>query len=336
MTTVVTGASGFVGGNLTRALLAAGRPVRAVIYQEAERERLADLDVEIVTGDVRDLASLRSAFAGADVVYHLASFISLLPAERPLVEAINIGGAQNVVEASLACGVRRLVHFSSFHAVVQEPLDEPVDEFNPLIAPGQGAPYNWTKAAGEIAVLRGVERGLDAVIIRPTGIIGPNDFIPSLFGSVLIEMAQGRMPVLIEGGCDWVDVRDVVAGALRAEQSAPAGRQYLLSGHYATLRDIAGMVAAVARAPEPRAVVPLWAAQLYAPVHTAVNRLMGQPARLTPVALEELSGNCQISHNRAARELGYSPRPLIETIQDTITWFTEHGHLSQPAEQAMA
>ncbi len=331
MPVVVTGAAGFVGSTLVRALLARERPVRAMLLHEGERPALEGLDVEIVYGDVRNPDSLARAFAGAEVVYHLASFISIQPDEWPLVEAINAGGARNVVEACLACGVRRLVHFSSFHALDQEPHDIPLDECAPLITDARSAPYNRSKAAGQQAVQAAVARGLDAVIVNPTGIVGPGDRGPSLFGSVLLDLARGRLPYLLAGGCDWVDVRDVVEGALRAEEHGPAGAQYLLSGQYLTLRGVARLVEHLTGVPAPRTVWPMALARLYVPLNKAVSRLRGVPARLTEVALEELSGNPRVSHAHAARELGYAPRPIRQTIHDALAWYAEHGYLPDGA-----
>ena len=173
-TAVVTGASGHVGANLVRALLAQGRPTRTLLH--LDRQAIEGLDVEIIEGDICDLESLCVAFDGADVVYHLAANISLLMDEWPLLELVNVIGTRNVVEACLRSGVRRLVHFSSSHALVQEPMDIPVDESHPLVESQGCPPYDRSKAAGEKAVCKGIERGLDAIIIYPTAIIGPHDY----------------------------------------------------------------------------------------------------------------------------------------------------------------
>lgn len=327
MTVAVTGAAGFVGNNLVRALLAQGRPARALILHPGERAVLEGLPVEFQQADVRDPDSLLRAFSGAEVVYHLASAISLQPDDWPLVRAINADGTRHVVEACERCGVRRLVHFSSFHALEQAPLDLPLDENAPLISAARSAPYNRSKALGEQAVRDAIARGLDAVILNPTGIIGPGDPDPSWFGGVLLDLAQGRLPGLLAGGCDWVDVRDVVAGALRAEAQAAPGARYLLSGHYVSLRGIARLVEEITGRPAPRLVLPMALGRLVAPINTALSRARRVPARLTAVALEELSGNRHISHARAARELGFAPRPIRESITDALRWHAEHGRL---------
>jgi dihydroflavonol-4-reductase len=327
MTTVVTGATGHVGANLVRALLAQGRRVRALIH--INRRAIEGLDVEIVEGDVCDVASLRGAFNGAEVVYHLAARISISMGEWPLLERINVTGTRNVVEACLRSGVRRLVHFSSIHAIIQEPLDVPVDELRPLVESKRCPPYDRSKATGEREVHKGIEQGLDAVIIIPTGIIGPYDYEPSYFGEALLTIARGKLPALIAGGFDWVDVRDVVEGAMRAEERAPAGARYLLSGHWVSVPEIAAIVEQATGAPVPRLVCPMWLAPAGIPFTTALARLTGKRPLYTSASLRALCGNRNISHERATRDLDYNPRPFRETIVDTLQWFEENGYLGR-------
>ena len=338
MAVVVTGAAGHVGGNLVRALLARERfvrersvrerSVRALIHHD--RRALAGLDVEIVQGDVCDLASLRRAFDGAEVVYHTAGYISLSMRNWSLLESINVIGTRNVVEACRHCGVRRLIHFSSVHALVQEPLDVPVDESRPLVLSRRCAPYDRSKAIGEREVRRAVEQGLDAVIINPTAIIGPYDFRPSNLGLALLALGHGRLPALVTGGFDWVDVRDVVEGAIRAEERAPTGARYLLSGHWASLRELAHLVEDITGARAPRMVFPMWMARIGLPFGACFTRLDGEHPVYTRVSLGALRSNRQISHQRATCDLGYRPRPLRETLEDTFHWFMETGRFTRP------
>lgn len=328
MTVVITGASGHVGANLVRALIDKGRPTRCLVHVHCQA--LGGLDTEIVQGDMRDPDSLCRAFEGADVVYHLAACISLSMSDWPLLESINVLGTRNVVEACLRTGVRRLIHFSSIHALVQEPMSVPVDESRPLVESRHYPPYDRSKAAAEIEVRRGIEKGLDAVIINPTAIIGPHDYQPSYFGEALLSLAQHRLPALVTGGFDWVDVRDVVAGVLRAEESAPTGAKYLLSGHWVSMVDIAAMVAEITGVPANRIVVPLWLAHVGVPFIQAISRLNGKRPLYTGVSLRALKSNRHISHERAARDLGYRPRPFRETLIDTLHWFEENGNLTRP------
>ena len=328
MTVVITGATGHIGANLVRALIAKGSPTRCLVHEN--RRAINGLDTEIVQGDICDYEFLCRAFRGAVVVYHLAADISLSMHDWPRLEAVNVLGTRNVVEACLRCGVRRLVHFSSIHALVQEPLSVPVDESRPLVESCRYPPYDRSKAAAEREVRHGLERGLDAVIIYPTAIIGPHDYQPSYFGEALLALVKRRLPALVTGGFDWVDARDVVAGAMRAEAEAPAGARYLLSGHWVSMCDIAAMVAEITNMSAPKFVCPLWLARLGAPVVAAINRLNGHQPLYTSVSLRALRSNRHISHERATHELGYQPRPLRETLADTLRWFQENGRITSP------
>lgn len=327
MTTVVTGASGHVGTNLIRALIEKKRPVRALVHEH--RQSLEGLDVDIAFGDVCEPDSLRGAFSGAEVVYHLAARISISMADWPLLETVNVVGTRNVVEACLSCGVRRLVYFSSIHALAQEPLDVPVDEARTL-AENDCVPYSRSKALACKEVSNGVTRGLDAIIMIPTGIIGPHDYQLSHFGEVLLSLACGRLPALVNSGFDWVDVRDVVECAIRAEQHAPRGASYLLSGHWVSLREVASLVAEVTGIPAPRIVLPMWLASISSSVFSALYRVSGRRPLYTSGSMESLRGNTRISHDRATCELGYQPRPFRETVIDTLRWFEATGQLKQP------
>ena len=210
------------------------------------------------------ISSACQAFKGAEVVYHLAARISILTDDWPLLQETNINGTRNVVEACLKCGVRRLVYFSSIHALEQKPLALAVDESSAW-ADNDSIPYARSKALACREVLLGSDRGLDVIILSPTAIIGPNDFQPSHFGEVLLSLANGKLPALVDSGFNWVDVRDVVECAIRAGDRAPGGSHYLLSGHWVSLREAASMVAELTGIPVPRAVLPLWLARVGAP-----------------------------------------------------------------------
>jgi dihydroflavonol-4-reductase len=323
MTVVVTGASGHVGANLVRALLAKSRPTRALVH--TRRRALEELDIECIKGDICNLDSLLRAFQGADVVYHLAADVTILPNHWLSIESVNVVGTRNVVEACLECGVRRLVHFSSVQAVTCGSKDGIIDESCPLVDSPNMPPYDRSKAAGEREVLKGIDRGLDSIIIRPSAVVGPNDYRPSSFGEALIAFSRGRLPALAEGGFDWVDVRDVVKGAMAAEEKAPAGAKYLLSGHWVSLSRMVELAEKLTGIPAPRLVVPLWLARFGAPIFTNFDRLRGREPLFTSTSLRALGGPRNMSHDKATRELGYKPRPFEETFTDTISWFVAEG-----------
>lgn len=333
MTILVTGATGHVGANLVRALIAQGHTTRALVH--IDRKPIDGLDVEIVEGDICDPASLMGACKDVEVVYHLAAYISILKSEGLLLELVNVTGTRNVVEACLQSGVRRLVHFSSIHAMPEGPTDLSEDGVVLLAESRRYPPYDRSKAASEREVYKGIEKGLDSIIIRPTAVIGPHDYKPSHFGEALIKLANGKVSALIAGGFDWVDVRDVVGAAIRAEKRAPAGARYVLAGHWVSICDMAALVAQVTGASAPRLVCPLWLARIGAPIVTTVDRLIGRRPLYTSVSLDILRSHRIINYQKAMLELDYHPRPFRETIIDTLRWFEEAGWLNRPLQGAL-
>lgn len=322
-TTVVTGAAGHVGANLVRALLAHGKHVRALVHHH--QQALEGLDVEIVGVDITDLDSLRCAFAGADSVFHTAGYVSISMHEWQHLEAVNLLGTRNVVDACLQCGVQRLAHFSSVETLLSQPSAGLVDESCSLAPARIYPPYARSKAAGEREVRRALARGLDAVILYPSAILGPHDFRLGFPNAGLLALSDGRLWALVDGGFDWVDVRDVVAGALAAMERAPAGGRYVLSGHWASLRDLADLVGQNTGTPKSRPIFPMWLARIGAPFSVAWSRLTGNRPLYTSAALKPLCGEYRISHARATRDLGYHPRPLDETVRETLQWFQDTG-----------
>ncbi len=324
---VVIGASGLVGGNLVRALLSQGRPVRALVHHD--HRALAGLDVETASADLNDPDSLEQVFRGARVVYHLASAISIRMDNWDELEHVNVNGTRNVVEACLRCGVRRLVYFSSIHAYQQEPFDQPLDEGRPLLTDSHVPPYERSKAAAEWIARQAPERGLDTVIIVPTAILGPCDFRPSYLGQALQMLVNRRIPALVPGGYDWVDVRDVVAGAMQAERLAPSGARYILSGHWHTLQDVARLTAEISGRPAHHFTVPAWLAELAQPAMGKLAELNGSQPLYTRAMLKALRSNRQVSHAHATHELSYEPRPFVLTLKETLNWFVDAqaGHL---------
>jgi len=326
MFAAITGASGHLGANLVRALIDKEWRIKALIHQDTRA--LDDLGIELVSGNILNEESLKLAFTGVDIVFHLAGRISVVSWDWKEVRAVNIIGVQNVINACSATGVKRLVHVSSFHAHQQEPLNESLDESRPLFNDSTYPPYNYSKAQGESLVREAIAKGLDAIIINPTGMLGPNDFKPSHFGKAIISLAMGQLPALVNAGLNWVDNRDVVNGMIAACERADAGAKYILGGHWASLKDIAYYVNQLSKAKLPRVVLPLWLAKIGAPVATLIDRIQGKDPLFTPIAMMELESNPKISHLKASKELGYQPRQLEQTIADTIDWFRINGYLN--------
>lgn len=326
MQVVVTGATGHVGANLVRMLLDRGDEVRVLIHQDALG--LDGLDVEIHTGDViqDDLSDLMS---GAEVLYHLAAVISIDGDPTGAVEATNVVGPRRAAEAALAAGVRRMVHCSSIHAFAEEPVDVVVDEARPR-DPDAPCAYNRSKARGEAAVREVVARGLDAVVVHPTGIIGPYDLRPSRMGQVLLDLYHRRLPATVAGGFNWVDVRDVCQGIIAAGERGRTGESYLLGGAYLPVSELAQLASELTGVPAPRLDLPRWVAVVGLPFIRAWCSLTGLAPLYTSESLRALEVYAQVDTSKAARELGYSPRPIRQTVEDTYAWFEANGRLAAP------
>ncbi len=322
MTTLVTGASGHVGGNLVRALLAAGRKVRVLVYDDDRA--LEGLEVERVRGDVLDFGTIEKAIEGVSAVYHLAVVISVDGDRDGRMLRTNVEGTRNVVRACLEAGVR-MVHFSSVHAFSAIPVDGVVDETRAQATGEHAIAYDLTKVAAENEVLAGIEEGLSAVIVNPGGVIGPCDFKPGAMGEVLLALCRGKMPGLVDAGFNWVDVRDVALGAMAAEADGGIGERYLLVGHWVSFKDLADEVAKHSGVPRPKLVSPLWLASIGVPFAAIHSKITGARPLFTHETLKVLKGHRHVSHEKATKKLGYLPRPFAETVADTVNWYKEVG-----------
>ena len=334
MTTLVTGAAGHLGNNVVRALLAQGRRVRVLVRSTSSS--LDGLDVERHVADVLDRSTLDVPFAGADVVYHFAGLVSLVNKDGPRVLATNVIGTRNVVDACLAHGVKKLVHGSSIHALAPARGDEATDESRPPNFDRHATPYDRSKVEGEAEVRAGIVRGLDAVILNPTGVIGPHDYAPRLAGRALIDMYLGKVPIGVSGGFDWVDARDVASGALAAERLGRPGERYILSGHWASMRELAAVMRQATGREGPKLVAPLWLAWLGLPFLAGYAKLNASHPLYTAAGLRALSEHRACRNDKARRELSFSPRPLERTIGDTFAFYEQAGLLGPGAARGVS
>jgi nucleoside-diphosphate-sugar epimerase len=329
MKVALTGSTGHVGTALATLLCRRGYSVQAVIHSHTAG--LEGLPVGKVNASVSDLESLKRAFTGAEIVFHAAARISITRRDRAEVARTNVQGTRNVIEACRSAGVRRLVHFSSIEAFSPRPLDSALDEDRALEDGSTGSPYALSKAQAEMEVRKAIAEGMDAVIVNPTAVVGPFDTRPSLMGRAVMAFGTGAIPMLIDGGYDWVDVRDVAEGALSAAERAPRGGRYLLGGRWASMGEIARLVCDAAGRRAPRLTCPLVIARAGAPFSALFSMLLAKEPLFTGYSLAALRGNRNIRHDRAERELGYKPRDLEETIRDTWRWFVEKGLVALPA-----
>jgi dihydroflavonol-4-reductase len=321
---LVTGATGHIGNVLIRKLVDQGEKVRALVWGGEDTSPIQDLAVEQMVGDVLDPASLETAMRDVETVYHLAGIISIMPGHNPLVWKVNVEGTRNVLQAALRARIRRLVYTSSIHAIARAPHGVSMDESLGFDQNNPYGEYDRSKAAASLEVQKAVSEGLDAVIVCPTGVIGPYDFRGSELGEVIRSASEARTMFYVEGAYDFVDVRDVADGLIAAHAHGRCGESYILSGQklsvrylLETVREVTGKAFASIKIPFSLAEI----AARYTPWY--YQRTKSKP-RFTPYSLEVLQSNSNISFAKAARELGYKPRPAIETIADTVRWFFEN------------
>jgi dihydroflavonol-4-reductase len=299
--------------------------VRVLLLPGEDQWPLEGQEVELVEGDVLDLDSLRIAANDVEMVYHLAGVISVMGDENPEVWRVNVLGTQNLLKVAREMRVRRLVYTSSIHALRRMPHGFTIDEAAGFdLENGIGA-YDRSKAIASLAVLQAVEEGLDAVIVCPTGVIGPYDFRGSETGLLIQDCMKSPVQFCLEGAYDFVDVRDVADGLILACERGQSGQFYILSGEKLSLVDL---VETVQQATSRRRLlihIPLWLTRFAAVFTPLYYRLSHVRPRLTIYALDTVLSNSIISHRKAQQELGYHPRPLNTSIGDTIQWFQESG-----------
>ncbi len=327
---LVTGATGHIGNVLVRELVRRGHSVRTLLLPGEDLTPLQDLPVERLEGDVLDPASLEAAVRGVSEVFHLAGLISILPGMRPLLHRVNVVGTQNMLKASRQAGVRRFIYTSSIHAIAPTPPGILIDERLPFDPEQTWGDYDRTKAEATLEVRRAAAEGLDAVIVCPTGVIGPYDYRRSEMGQFLIDCARPGPKLYVDGAYDFVDVRDVAEGHILACERGRTGESYILSGSRLTVRRIIALVERVTGAVGPHLRLPFWLASLAARFTPLYYRLTRARPRFTPYSLHTLLSNSWISAAKAQRELGYRSRPAEITIADTLAWFAQRGWLRIP------
>ncbi len=324
---LVTGATGHIGNVLVRLLIERGERVRAMIMPGEDTTPLNGLDVEIIATDVLDYTSLQRAFENIEVVYHLAGIISILPGKDFLVQAVNINGTRNVIQAARSSGVRRLVYTSSIHALQRVPEGILIDESVPFDCEHAISSYDSSKASASLEVLDAVHTGMDAVIVCPTGVIGPYDFRLSEMGQLILDCVEQKPMLYVDGAYDFVDVRDVAQGLILAAEKGRCGESYILSGERIEVPDILKIVQEILGARLFSLKIPFSLARFTATFTPLYYRLSHVKPRFTSYSLATLVSNSHISHSKANRELGYRPRPLRESLSDTVRWFKQQRQL---------
>lgn len=323
-TYLVTGACGHLGGTLVRLLERTGAQVRGLrLPSEQARNRA---HVTYYPGDVRDRDSLRPLFRGLAgrevVVFHTAAIVDISGEVTPQMRDVNVNGTKNILALCREYGVKRLVYVSSVHAIPEKDgyaVLREVDRFSPQQVTGG---YAKTKAEATQAVLDAAAQGLDAVVVHPSGILGPFDGTGNHLVQLVKEYAGGKLPACVKGGYDFVDVRDVAAGCLAAAEKGRSGQCYILSNRHYEVQEVLAMAKTLCHG-RRLPVLPMWMAQAAEPLLGWVARVKKQRPLYTKYSLYTLRSNDRFDHGKATAELGYRPRDLRQTVRDTLRWLAK-------------
>jgi len=323
---LVTGATGFVGSAVARALVAQGARLRLLVRAQSDRSNIIGLDATLYEGDIRDEASVRAAAEGARYLFHVAADYRLWAPDPEEIVRNNRAGTMAVMNAARDARVERLVYTSSV-ATLKPQAGGQSNETHPATPENAVGAYKRSKVVAERLVEAMVADGLPAIIVNPSTPIGPRDIKPTPTGRIVVEAANGRMPAFVESGLNLVHVDDVAAGHLLALHKGRIGERYVLGGQDVTLGAMLGEIAQIMGRKPPTITIPRAPLFPLAFANEAMARLIGGDPFLTVDSLKMAAHNMYYSSAKAQAELGYSARPFPEALRDAIAWFQAAGRI---------
>ena len=324
-TALITGGSGHVGANLVRELTKKNFKIKCIDFDRDHRA-FEGYDVELIKGNIANIESINAAFKDVDVVFHTAALISLVRKDKDIIRSVNVVGTKNVCELSLKHNVKKLIHFSSVDAFVREPLDKALLEDRPLVTDPNAVPYDLSKADAQRIVYDYCEKGLDASIIHPSGIFGPNDFKPSLFGQEFINIANGKRSYTVNVGYDYVDVRDLCTTAINCVEKGESKQNYIVGGNYIDFVGIGEMMSKKLNKQLIKGTLPFFFAYLSLPSSYLKALFFNKPRSATIDSIHTVKVQNKLIPSKLAKEiLSHRPRPVDETINDTVEFFQKRG-----------
>lgn len=325
MTTLVTGATGFVGSAIVRHLLDAGHDVRALVRPMSDRRNLVGLPVDIATGDLREPGSLTAALRGCNALFHVAADYRLWAPDDRAMLAINVEGTRRLMIAAGDAGVQRVVYTSSVAVLGHAAGGQPAGETAEARLDDMIGPYKRSKFLAEQSVHELAAQGLPVVIVNPTAPVGPRDIKPTPTGRMIAQAAAGRMPAYVETGLNIVDVDDVAAGHLLAFERGQIGRRYILGGENMTLREILSAIAQLTGRRAPKIRIPYGCALAVACGAEAWARVFGGEPLANLDSVRMARTPMFFESSRARDELGYRSRPATEALARAVAWFRTTG-----------
>jgi dihydroflavonol-4-reductase len=321
----ITGASGHIGTVLVPKLISKGFRIKALVYRDSisfDSDR-----IERVKGSLKDANSLKELVSGCKIVIHCAARISINSNKDPLVYEINVSGTKNIFTAARNQGVKRFIHLSSIHAFDQLTREEVLNESTQFCS--DRAPlYDRSKRDSEKFILGEKTDGMEVIVINPTSVIGPHDIKPSLMGKAIMDIYNRKVPMLIKGGFDFCDVRDVADGIISSIEKGRSGEKYLLSGSWHSLKDLQNFIISMKESNAKLPVLPIWFARIGLPFIRFWSYMKHKEPLYTKESILALAeGHKNINSKKAEEELGYVCRPVKDTIRDSVQWFRQAGKL---------
>lgn len=325
---LVTGANGHLGSTIINLLLKEKKKVRAFVLENDVLH--LDKKVEIIRGNITDKKSIYPLFKDLEnkevIVIHCAGIVTIASKFDQKVYDVNVVGTKNIADVALEYKVKKFIHVSSVHAIVEEKdkIIKEVDKFYPDKVEGL---YAKTKAEASNYILDMSKKGLNAIVVHPSGIIGPGNYGKGHLSQLIIDYLNNRLTAIVKGGYDFVDVRDVADGILKAIEKGRVGECYILSNRYFEIKEIINLLHEVTNHKPIKTILPNWFAKLTAPIAELYYKILKQPPLYTSYSIYTLSTNSHFSHERATKELDYNPRDMRKTLKDTVEWLKKIGRI---------
>jgi dihydroflavonol-4-reductase len=335
MTTLVTGAAGFLGSHIARQLVARGETVRVLVRPSSSNGAIADLPLEYVTGDLRDQPSLQRAMQGVQKVFHVAADYRLWAKNPQDIYDSNVGGTKNLLAAAKQAGIDRLVYTSTVATIAVDRPQLPNEFTNSKLDEMVGH-YKRSKWMAEQEVLQAAKEGLPAIIAMPTTPVGPWDWKPTPTGKIIVDFLNGKMPGYVETGLNFIAVEDCAAGHLFVAEKGKIGERYLLGSENLTLKQVLDTLAHLTGLPAPRLKIPHALALGVAYAETAFSRLIGREPQIPVEGVKIAQHLMFVDCARTQRELGFQPEPVVAAFERAVRWYEKNGYVSERRIKQMA
>jgi dihydroflavonol-4-reductase len=328
MTTLVTGASGFLGSHVARQLVARGEDVRVLMRASSTNRAIADLSLEYVTGDLRDPASVARAMKGAKRVFHVAADYRLWAKRKQDIYDSNVGGTKNLLEAARRAGVEQFIYTSTVATIAVDRPKHP-NEFTDSGLDEMVGHYKRSKWMAEQEALKAAKAGLPVIVVMPTTPVGPWDWKPTPTGKIILDFLNGKMPGYVATGLNFVGVEECAAGHLLAAEKGKVGERYLLGGENLTLKAMLDMLSKITGLPRPKLRIPHGLALGVAYANTMFSRMIGRepgiPVEGVKIARHMMFVDC----SRAQRELGFKAGPVAAALERAVRWYEVNGYIAK-------